>query len=224
MAALLPARSTARRDTEIADQGLIADAVDTPIFAEIAKPAASNSKPRLVEASMTVSLLMEIVEFAATKHVHSANDPTDAWVLSPTEFGASEPRARVAGSEGCAAYMFPAHQPGVADEAKPEPDQSLIKAPHHVHAWAETLKSGNQIKDIARVRRNFRKLNGAPEGTNLEPSECVGLLSELESWSEVLKAEPDVIHRLAVLRDGEDYVLEQSDDPQSDPLVWEPSP
>ena len=45
---------------------------------------------------------------------------------------------------------------------------------------------------------------GAPEENNLEPFECELLLSELETWTEILKAEPDVIHRLEALAQGDD--------------------
>ena len=45
---------------------------------------------------------------------------------------------------------------------------------------------------------------GAPQRTNLEPSDVAELLSELEGWSEVLKAEPEVIHRLAAFSDSAD--------------------
>jgi len=38
---------------------------------------------------------------------------------------------------------------------------------------------------------------GAPEGKKLEPSACALVLEELENWAEVLKSEPEVIHRLA---------------------------
>ncbi|GAB5449346.1 hypothetical protein [Gymnodinialimonas sp.] len=67
---------------------------------------------------------------------------------------------------------------------------------------------------------------GAPERTNLEPSEYLGLLSELENWSDVLKAEPEVIHRLAVLADEEDDAVDQAagDVAPVVPPSWEPSP
>lgn len=41
----------------------------------------------------------------------------------------------------------------VAGEAKPKPDQTLVKALRNAHAWAEALKSGTPIKDIARANR-----------------------------------------------------------------------
>ncbi len=41
----------------------------------------------------------------------------------------------------------------VAGEAKPEPNQTLVKALRNAHAWAEALKSGTPIKDIARANR-----------------------------------------------------------------------
>jgi len=38
--------------------------------------------------------------------------------------------------------------------------------------------------------------NGAVERNNLEPSELHDLLSELEDWADVLKGEPELIHKL----------------------------
>lgn len=44
--------------------------------------------------------------------------------------------------------------------------------------------------------------NGAPEGNNLEPFDAPELLQELENWTEVLKGEPEVIHRLATFAEA----------------------
>ena len=41
----------------------------------------------------------------------------------------------------------------VAGEAKPQPDQTLVKALRNAHAWAEALKSGTPIKEIADANR-----------------------------------------------------------------------
>lgn len=38
--------------------------------------------------------------------------------------------------------------------------------------------------------------DGAVDQTNLEPASLVSLLDELEEWSAVLKAEPELIHKL----------------------------
>ncbi|GAA6207868.1 hypothetical protein NBRC116601_11610 [Cognatishimia sp. WU-CL00825] len=38
--------------------------------------------------------------------------------------------------------------------------------------------------------------NGADDQTNLEPASLVSLLDELEEWGAVLKAEPELIHKL----------------------------
>lgn len=46
------------------------------------------------------------------------------------------------------------------------------------------------------------RISGAPEGSNLEPSECVRVLEELENWTEVLRAEPEVVQRLAAFADA----------------------
>ena len=41
----------------------------------------------------------------------------------------------------------------VAGEAKPEPDQTLVKALRNAHVWADALKSGTPIKEIANANR-----------------------------------------------------------------------
>ena len=41
----------------------------------------------------------------------------------------------------------------VAGEAKRQPDQTLVKAMRNAHAWAEALKSGTPIKEIAHSNR-----------------------------------------------------------------------
>ena len=41
----------------------------------------------------------------------------------------------------------------VAGEAKPEPDQTVVKALRNAHAWAEALKSGTPINEIAHANR-----------------------------------------------------------------------
>lgn len=52
--------------------------------------------------------------------------------------------------------------------------------------------------------------NGAPGRSNLEPFDGDQLLLELENWAEILKAEPEVIHRLAVLAEAQDQDAEQA--------------
>lgn len=56
---------------------------------------------------------------------------------------------------------------------------------------------------------------GAPERRNLEPELAEQLLSELEDWAEVLKGEPEVIHRLDEIaaRACEAEEVDASDDP-----------
>ena len=54
--------------------------------------------------------------------------------------------------------------------------------------------------------------HGAPERNNLEPSECERVLEELENWTEVLKSEPEVIHRLAKFARAADGELEDDID------------
>lgn len=51
--------------------------------------------------------------------------------------------------------------------------------------------------------------DGAPERNNLEPVDGEQLLSELENWADILKAEPDVAQRLAVLAETHDAEAEQ---------------
>lgn len=58
------------------------------------------------------------------------------------------------------------------------------------------------------LTRPFRAVFGAPEGSNLEPCDALGLLEELENWSDALKGEPEVIHRLAALAEGRDKPFE----------------
>ena len=41
----------------------------------------------------------------------------------------------------------------IAGEAKPQPDKTLVKALRNAHAWAEALKSGTPIKEIAHAHR-----------------------------------------------------------------------
>ena len=41
----------------------------------------------------------------------------------------------------------------VAGEATPEPDRTLVKALRNAHVWAEALKTGTPIKDIARANK-----------------------------------------------------------------------
>ena len=54
------------------------------------------------------------------------------------------------------------------------------------------------------ICRILNAKNGAPERNNLEPFDSDQLLSELENWADILKAEPEVIHRLAVLAETQD--------------------
>ena len=70
-------------------------------------------------------------------------------------------------------------------------------------------------------------ITGAPEGNNLEPFECDRLLSELENWTDILKAEPEVIHRLESLAQDDDGLGDEAADVQtqaSPPDLPEPSP
>ena len=62
-------------------------------------------------------------------------------------------------------------------------------------------------------------ITGAPEENNLEPFECDRLLSELENWTDILKAEPEVIHRLEALaeHDVEPSLTSSIDLPEPSP-------
>ena len=69
--------------------------------------------------------------------------------------------------------------------------------------------------------------SGAPEGNNLEPFECAALLSELETWTEILKADPEVIHKLEALALGDNSACEDASDAEvqvSQPDLPDPSP
>ena len=72
-----------------------------------------------------------------------------------------------------------------------------------------------------------QKWNVAPEGNNLKPNECDLLLLELGTRTEILKTEPDVIHRLEAMAqdDGDlnDHALDERCDASS-PSPWKPSP
>ena len=66
---------------------------------------------------------------------------------------------------------------------------------------------------------------GAPERKYLEPSECERVLEELENWTEVLKSEPEVIHRLAAfVRAADGEPQEDMDGPLMPSAPEEPSP
>ena len=66
---------------------------------------------------------------------------------------------------------------------------------------------------------------GALEGNNLEPFLARGLLEELEGWAEVLKGEPEVIHRLAVFAEAAAEEPDQSvNGLAAVPSIDEPSP
>jgi len=43
---------------------------------------------------------------------------------------------------------------------------------------------------------------GAKDGSDLEPSDIQKTLQELENWAEILKGEPEVIHRLAAFAEA----------------------
>ena len=82
-------------------------------------------------------------------------------------------------------------------------------------------------------RRNLsvRALSfGAPDRTNLEPAQLSSLLEELEEWGEVLKSEPEVIHRLsqfaAAASNGSDETgdTEELSQTNTEPEFPEPSP
>lgn len=66
---------------------------------------------------------------------------------------------------------------------------------------------------------------GGPGGTNVEPFEASNLLEELETWAEVLKSEPEFIHRLAAFAEAAEddaYAAGDLDSVASGPV--EPSP
>lgn len=60
--------------------------------------------------------------------------------------------------------------------------------------------------------------NGAPERNNLEPSECDQILTELEEWTSILRAEPEVIHRLAAFAEAADAGADDPEDATPDVL------
>ena len=52
---------------------------------------------------------------------------------------------------------------------------------------------------------------GALGRNNLEPSECDQILTELEEWTSILRAEPEVIHRLAAFAEAAEGDVDQDD-------------
>jgi hypothetical protein len=54
----------------------------------------------------------------------------------------------------------------------------------------------------------FLDKSGAPERKNLEPFDSDQLLSELEDWAEILKAEPEVVRRLEAITAQDDAECE----------------
>lgn len=72
--------------------------------------------------------------------------------------------------------------------------------------------------------------SGADDRTKLELLSAPDLLSELEDWAEVLKGEPEVIHKLAVFAEAASgykarNVMERDDGARTDPFnSLEPSP
>jgi len=55
--------------------------------------------------------------------------------------------------------------------------------------------------------------NGGAEQTKLEPSECGQILEELENWTAILKAEPEVIQRLEAFADAAQNAGDEPSDP-----------
>lgn len=70
----------------------------------------------------------------------------------------------------------------------------------------------------------YRELAGAPEGNNLEPFSAPELLQELENWTEVLKSEPEVIHRLAAFAEASNGQPDLPSDAVDVSPTPEPSP
>lgn len=64
-----------------------------------------------------------------------------------------------------------------------------------------------------RISKSFRisvwKQSGAPERGNLEPFEADKVLSALEDWSEVLRADPEISRKLAAFSEAAEDVPTQ---------------
>lgn len=75
---------------------------------------------------------------------------------------------------------------------------------------------GAQCRELADSHINWFGSCGAPEENNLEPSNCVSILEELESWTAILKAEPDVCTQLRKLSDSDD-VADSPNEPEPSP-------
>jgi hypothetical protein len=71
---------------------------------------------------------------------------------------------------------------------------------HRPSAAAKTATAA--IRDVPRPMQVFdrasgtRREDGAPDGINVEPFSAASVLDQLEEWSLVLKASPEVIHSL----------------------------
>ncbi|MDA5558165.1 hypothetical protein [Shimia sp. MMG029] len=71
----------------------------------------------------------------------------------------------------------------------------------------------------------IENLSGAPGRNNLEPSECEQILTELEEWTSILKAEPEVIHKLAAFAEAAEDASDEVDvAPTVGASFEEPSP
>ena len=79
----------------------------------------------------------------------------------------------------------------------------------------------NQPKILSLKINYLIGLSGAPEGNNLESFSASALLEELEGWTEVLRAEPEVLHRLAAFTEAATGDLSEGVDA---PAYEEPSP
>ena len=64
----------------------------------------------------------------------------------------------------------------------------------------------------------------APEKNNLEPFSSDELLSELENWADILKAEPEAIHRLEEISAHKHEAFVEDDAVPRSSMPGEPSP
>lgn len=97
-------------------------------------------------------------------------------------------------------------------------------APFHIK-WEQKFKRHPNDAATQRFILSSDFNYGAPGRNNLEPSECDQILTELEEWTNILQAEPDVIHRLSAFAEAAESASEHADDgPRLAASFEEPSP
>ncbi|MEM6311219.1 MAG: hypothetical protein AAF754_14345 [Pseudomonadota bacterium] len=75
------------------------------------------------------------------------------------------------------------------------------------------------------TRQSLWEADGGACRADIELPNAPDILAELEKWATILKAEPEVIHRLAAFAEAADDVLDESKgDPKLGASFEEPAP